>query len=193
MIQIEATEKNINTEFHEQIRSWMAHPPPRTSPCTTGFDHVMLCLHEGTHLLYVRDAGFEPELYGPSDEEVYRHGLGWRRQLGAVEVLPPEISLSADIVLVGKSFFGPVHIQEKFLGADWKKELWDKARGDLANYNNWCVMRGHIVGDVRKTLFDEIRDSIYEDFAQPEFRQRLILASREYESRISGIDQVGNL
>jgi hypothetical protein len=176
MIQIDAPDKiALDAKFIEQLLSWSD---------TRGIDHVRLSLHEGAHLLYSRHCGFEPELYGPSDEKIYRHGLGWKRQLGAVECPPPEISLTADVVLVGKLFLGPAYMEEKLRGEEWKKEIWEQARGDLAHYNHWVGMRHYIVGDIHRTLSDEIRGSVYEDCSCPAFRQRLILAAREYESRV---------
>ena len=93
----EANKKHDAKQFGGQLLSWIS---------STSIEHVMLCLHEGTHLLYARACGFDPECYGPSVGELYYPGIGWRRRLGAVESLPHEIALSADVLLVAKQFLG---------------------------------------------------------------------------------------
>jgi hypothetical protein len=182
MFQIDVPEKITNdTEFEEELSAWIASASP---------EHVYTCLHEATHMVYKRDCGFEPELYGPDDEPVFYHGIGWRTKLGATEGLPQEISLSADVLLVAKSHLGPAYILEKLRGDEWKKEIWEQARGDLALYNKWYVLRHHNVGDMLDAeghhvlSSAKIRDSVYEDFAQFAFRQRLMAAAREYEATV---------
>jgi hypothetical protein len=170
----------IDAEFGEQLSEWI---------CSTNLQHVMLCIHEGTHLLYARMCGYEPEVYGPSDKTFYRKGVGWRRTLGSVDGPPPEIFLTADVLIIGKFFLGPAYIEEKLLGEDHWKEIWNRARGDFEKYRNW---RRQFVGDMLDAeglpllSCAKIRKAVYKDFSEPTFRQRLILAAREYERRVFG-------
>jgi hypothetical protein len=171
--------------FGEQMSAWLCSSP--------SLNHVILCLHEGTHLLYSRAVNFEPKLYGPSEEEFYIHRIGWRRKLGAVERPSLGILLTADILLIGKYYLGPAYIEERLLGEDNWKEIWDGARFDHAGYHDWLRQRSYIVGDTHDAQGEnlvspaKIRKSVYADFSKPEFRQRLLTASRDYESFLKGL------
>jgi len=78
------------------------------------------------------------------------------------------------------------YIEEMLRGEDWKKEIWDSARGDLALYNNWHIMRHQIVGDIHPLPPNLIRDSVYIDWRNPVFRNKLYAAAREYEGKVFG-------
>jgi hypothetical protein len=183
MIQIDLPVEITNdAEFGEQVSAWIA---------STDLEHVMLCIHEGVHMVYARDCGYEPEVYGPSEDEFYVPRVGWRRTLGSVDGPPPEIKLTTDILWIGKFYLGPAYIEEKLLGEENWKEIWDRARGDFEKYRNWRYQCG---GDlpgadgVELLSCAKIRKAVYADFAQPAFRRRLWAAAREYEARIFGTE-----
>src|ERR1700692_327121 len=109
-------------------------------------ERAIICLHEATHLVYARELGFEPQLYGPSvdyDSDTEK----FRRLDSSVEGLPYEIKMSADPVLIAKQCLGPVYVEEKLLSHRTKEEIWADSRGDLKIYNNWAVQRHQLRSD----------------------------------------------
>jgi len=165
----------IYPEFNKQVAEWF---------CATDFQPILLCIHEGTHLFFARECGYEPQVYGPSDESFYRKGVGWRRLLGSVDCPPPEILLTADILSIGKFHFGPAYIEERMFGEDRWKEVWDRATGDFENYHNW--RRNYWRRIDRDVSPANNRKAVYSDFDRAEFRERLMSAAREYETRVFG-------
>jgi hypothetical protein len=150
---------------------------------------TIISLHEGTHLVYAREIGFDPEPHGPSvdydfDTETFR------RLDSSVEGLPYEIKMSADPILVAKFYMAPVYVEEKLLSHRTREEIWEDARGDLKNYNNWFVQRHNLKGDVYPALVPfDLREAVYKDCRSPAFRKKLWDAAREFETRVFGMSE----
>lgn len=146
------------------------------------------CIHEGCHVAYKRDLGFNPMMYGP--HLVYFPVLGWCHANGTVEGLPGFISMNADLVLVGKSLIGPAYLEVMLHGEDQKPGGWKAAlkkykfKGDLSHYNNWCVRR-HQNGDNINGLASRIRDAVIADYQSVAFHQKIWAAACEYDERTS--------
>jgi hypothetical protein len=146
---------------------------------------TIICLHEATHLVYDRELGFEPKLYGPSvdydsDAETFR------RLDSAVQGLPYEIKMNADPLLVAKHYLGPAYVEEKLLNHRTREEIWEDAGGDLKNYNNWFAQRYQLKGDVHPLSSVDLRDAVYKDCRSPAFRRELWDVAREFERRVFG-------
>lgn len=149
---------------------------------------AIICLHEATHLVYCRELGFEPELFGPAviyDEDSER----FRIVDSSVEQLPREIRMFADdVLLVAKHYLGPVFTEQRLINSHrTEKRIWADAKGDLRNFNNWAGERQRLFGDVMGHVsFEAIRDSVYKDCRKPAFRKKLWDAAREFEARVFG-------
>ncbi len=178
-------------DFHshiEQISSWF-----NSSKTFTTKEKAVICLHEGTHLLYTRMCGFEPKLRGPSIE--YDPEAEWfNRSDGAVESPPFSIKMSADPVLMAKQYMGPVYIEERLLSHRTKEEIWASSSVgpgcDLELFNRWAAQRQELRGDYYSALFPKgsfiLPDEIYKDCRSPEFRKKLWATAKEFESRVFG-------
>jgi hypothetical protein len=143
-----------------------------------------VCLHEGTHLYYTRECGFEPRLFGPALEYNPRTKQ-LRETVGEVQFMPQSISMSFDPVLVAKSILAPRFVLEE-LTAPYRGyiEVLDEADEDL--YRRWFAMRSEIKGDVSTRLAVHARDAVYKDCRSPAIRRKLWASAREFEQRVFG-------
>ena len=146
---------------------------------------TLISLHEGTHLLYARELGFEPKLYGP--------GIRYARQtkvfhgiVGAVQALPDTISMTADPIMLAKQLLGPECAQEKLLGFKTTGVLGISSQGDIEDYEKWFVRRMIAKGDLYLELDINARDAAYKDLGSPAFRRKLWDAAHEFEERVFG-------
>jgi hypothetical protein len=135
-------------------------------------------IHEAAHMVYHRDVGHHPEVYGP-------HTEGKRKFLGGVEALPKHIQLNHDPILVGKCFLGPRYIEILLRGKHSTDVVCFGARRDLELYNDWCWMRQRLRNDLPDNLKDEVDRAVRRDFNDPVFHRRLWETALEYERRIS--------
>ena len=148
-------------------------------------DRASLYLHEGAHLVYSRELGFEPELCGPSIDFDETFGV-FRSLDGSTEGLPREIKMNADPLAVAKQLLGPAFVEEKLLNHYTPEHIWLTAKGDLKNFNNWYVERLRLKGDVPLLKTEAIREAVYRDCRKPAFRWKLWDAAREFEARVFG-------
>jgi len=146
---------------------------------------TIICLHEATHLVYARELGFEPRLYGPSVDYDFDTEK-FRRLDSSVQGLPYEIRMNADLVVVAKQFLAPVYVEEKLLSHRTQAEIWADALGDVKNYNNWLVQRLQIKGDVHPFSSFDLREATNRDLRSPAFRRRLWGAAREFSIKVFG-------
>jgi hypothetical protein len=157
----------IDPEFGKQIADWI---------CSTSVQHVMLCAHEGCHLLFARIAGYEPEVYGP-------RRTGRTRTLGSVDSPPPELLFNP---VIAKFYLGPSMIEDIIFGENHWEQIGDEAQGDFEKFRNWKYRIGNPIDQYGEEVFSvrAVRKSVYADFARAEFRILLINAAREYERRV---------
>jgi hypothetical protein len=139
-------------------------------------------IHEASHIVYHRDVGHDPEVYGPHSR-IIKGKTRWFA--GAVEALPQHIQLNRDPVLVGKCFLGPRYVQILLRGKQSTDAVCRAARIDLEIYNDWSRVRQALRGDVPENLKDQIDRSVRRDFNDPVFQRRLWKTALEYERRIS--------
>lgn len=151
-------------------------------------------IHEGCHLLYARQVGFNPKCYGPRDDH-YTPGIGWRRVLGGVEGPPFEVKFFADPIGVGCFYLGPRSVEyelheallrglgEKDSG-DSEKEIWEGCLNDLQKFNKWLQQLERITGDVYPELLLDVQRAVRADYRSPVFHQRVWECACEYERRV---------
>ena len=156
----------IDHEFGKQIADWI---------CWTSLEHTRLMLHEGTHLLSARMAGWEPEVYGPAEDSQ-----------GSVGAPPFELYLTAG-VLIAKFYIGPSMIEDVIFGEGIWKQIHHVSSFDFESYHRWKYRIGNPLDRDSEEVFSvrAVRKSVYADFARPAFRSLLICAAREYEQRVS--------
>lgn len=147
----------------------------------------IICLHEATHVIYCRELGFDPKVFGP--RIIYDHfSECFRRLDSAVEQVPYEIRMSADPMLVAKQYFGPVYTEERLIDHRTMQEIRADAQGDLKNLNKWTCERQKLKGDVKPNVggLEAIRESVFKDCRSPKFRKKLWDAAHEFEARVFG-------
>jgi hypothetical protein len=145
---------------------------------------LFTAIHESIHVVYARDLGYSPEIYGP--EFHYHPGLGWRQANATVGGLPRSIMMNGDPILVGKHYLGPGHFISMLGGNLEQEEIWKDGpwrwewQGDLSIYNEWCVKRHHEKRDLHEQLSYKICESVYADYQSFWFHQKVWAIAREY-------------
>ena len=138
-------------------------------------------IHEAAHMVYHRNLGHDPEVYGPHWKTIN----GKRRwMLGAVQALPAHIELNSDPLLVAKTFLGPRSIEILLRGEQSLDACLRGARRDLELYNDWCWMRQRLRNDLPDNLKGQVYRAVRRDFNDPVFQRRLWETALEYERRI---------
>ena len=148
-------------------------------------ERAITCLHEGTHVYYMRECGFEPTFYGPR--------MFWEaeksqftRYRASVETLPVEIQMSADPLLVTKSYIGPIFVEEKMLAHRHADEILRGAQRDIDNFYDWFCRRHQKKKDVHPKIFEDAREAVYKECRKPVFREKLWSVAHEFELKVFG-------
>lgn len=145
---------------------------------------TLLCLHEATHVVYARELGFEPRMYGP---EIICDKGTFHRIDASVDGLPHELKMTAEPLAVAKSIIGPVYTVP-ILTTETEESMWKKCLSDRKCLVRWDCKRQ--LRDEKEITFEMIRESVHNDCRSPAFRRKLWDAAHEFEARVFGRETI---